>query len=279
MQKQKPDQIARDMVRLYERAYQQIMGSLAVARKSDNYWRIARQANLLERIGEIIDRFQARAGDYLKRALEEIAEYQTGLALEDFVEFQEARRHTEKWHLEYNQKYVEQTFEDTFAHIAGQTQRMKDQIKQELRKDAAEVFRYASAKGTSRREAYRQLRDKILTKDPSFQFIDKAGRKWDSKVYLDMLTHTVMSSTLNEVYSNTLVNEGHDLVKVSHSGAIDACKHWEGVVLSLTGATTGYPTVVEATATGEVFHPRCRHRLLAYHKDIDDFFEKEGKAA
>jgi hypothetical protein len=119
-----------------------------------------------------------------------------------------------------------------------------------------------------------------MEKDPEFQFVDKAGRRWGSDKYFDMLTKTVMANAANEAYVNTLLQEGHDLVKVNINGAKDACRNWEGRILSLTGATKGYTTLDEAKATGEVFHPRCKHRLVAYHPDIEDVFEaaKAGKS-
>jgi len=78
-----------------------------------------------------------------------------------------------------------------------------------------------------------------------------------------------MSQTANEVYVHALTQEGHDLVMVSVQGAKDKCRRWEGSILSLTGKTEGYPTLAFAKATNEVFHPRCRHTLVFYSKDMD----------
>jgi len=113
-----------------------------------------------------------------------------------------------------------------------------------------------------------------MSNTPDFRFIDKAGRKWDTKTYLDMMTHTVMSTTQRDIYANVLTQEGKDLVKITQNGATDACKNWEGKILSLTGSTKGYPTLKEATATGEIFHPRCKHRFVAYNPEIDDIFNQ-----
>lgn len=279
MEKPDPKKTALAMSRYYERAFNQIMGVLVAGRKSDNYWKSAYQARLLRQIAEILDRFHHSSGNYLTRALHQVAEYESKLAIEDLKEFRTNMKHVKKWHAEYNEKQVAQACEDTFQHIAGQTQRMKQQIKQELRKESAEVFRMAAVQGISRKKAYRTLRDKILSKTPDFKFIDKAGRKWDSKVYLDMMTHTVMAQAQNDIYANTMANEGIDLVKIPANGARDACRNWENKVLSLTGSTKGYPTLAEAKATGEIFHPRCRHRFVAYDKSIDDIFEKQRNAA
>jgi len=72
--------------------------------------------------------------------------------------------------------------------------------------------------------------------------------------------------------ANRLVEQGHDLVKVStHRGACELCQPWQGKILSITGKTEGYPTLEEAKAAG-LFHPNCRH---AYGLYID--LEKEIK--
>src|SRR5690606_37576968 len=41
------------------------------------------------------------------------------------------------------------------------------------------------------------------------------------------------------------------------------CRPWEGRVLSLSGATPGYPTLAEAQGSG-LFHPSCTHSVSAY---------------
>lgn len=268
--------ISDDMQRYYLNAYEKITARLFYAKKSPNYWKAAQQAQLLKQIAEILDKFKDKSGHFLKDAIFKLVKFETDLATGDLKEFQTATKKADQWHAEYNEKYVQQVFDDTFQHIAGQTARMEQSIKTSLRDDAKEIFRRASVDGTTRAQAYRQLRNKITNKMPDFQFIDRAGRKWDSKTYFDMLTKTVMANTMREVYANTLANEGHDLVKITQNGAKDACRKWEGKILSLTGSTPGYPTLQEATDSGEIFHPNCKHRFVAYDKEIDDLFERNA---
>jgi hypothetical protein len=264
------------MQQYYRRAYEKTMAALFDAKKKDNYWQAARQAQLLKQIAGILDGFKESSGEYLRNTLHKLVEYETELSVKDRTEFKDKLKQAESFHAEYNEQYVQQVFEDTFQHIAGQTDRMKLSVKASLRNDAQDVFRRAAVEGIPRKKAYRELRDKIMTNAPDFRFIDKAGKKWDTKTYLDMMTHTVMSATQRDIYANILTQEGHDLVKVTQNGATDDCKKWEGKILSLTGATKGYPTLQEATATGEIFHPRCRHRFVAYNADIDEIFKQTG---
>lgn len=258
----------------YESLYNAIYRALSTARKSVNYATVAKQNQLLKQVAIELDKFKTRSGSYLLNALKKIAEHGTEIAIKDLEALASGVTREADWHYEYNRKYVEQVFKDNFAHIVAQTNRIRLSIKQQLRSDAAMILRRAAVEGWSRKRAQKELQTQIDKTMPGFVFIDKAGRHWDNKNYFSMLTHTVISNTLNEIYINILVNEGHDLVKVSSSGATDPCKKWEGKILSLTGATPGYVTVAKARATGEIFHPRCRHRLLVYDSDIDDIFKK-----
>ena len=263
----------REMQKAYQNAYDAIYRIIQTAKGDVNYATYAKQTQILKQIGAELDGFKGTAGKSLNRALKEIAKYSARVAIRDLHLLTSKTVHADQWHREYNLKYVEQTFKDNYSHIAAQATRMKSSAKTLLRTHSAKVFQRAAVEGLTRRAAYQKIKADILADDPKFVFTDKRGRNWDTANYFDMLTKTVMHNTLRECYANTLINEGKDLVKVSHSGAKDACKKWEGKVLSLTGATTGYKTVDEARKTGEVFHPRCRHRLLAYHEGIEDVFK------
>jgi len=73
--------------------------------------------------------------------------------------------------------------------------------------------------------------------------------------------------------ANRLVEQGHDLVKVStHRGACELCQPWQGKILSITGKTEGYPTLEEAKAEG-LFHVNCRHAYGLYI-DLDKEIEE-----
>ena len=258
----------------YEALYNSIYKDLSVARKDVNYATYAKQSQLLKQVGTELDKFKTRSGSYLMKALKNISEYATKVSIKDLELMTDGITKAHDWHYDYNRKYVEQVYKDNFGHIAAQTDKIAEAVKIQLRADTSMIMRRAAVEGWTRKQAQKELMNEISKTMPSFEFIDKAGRKWGSKNYFSMLTHTVISNTLNEVYANTLINEGHDLVKVSNSGATDACVKWEGQILSLTGATAGYVTVAEARATGEVFHPRCRHRTFAYDPDIDDVFKQ-----
>ena len=46
------------------------------------------------------------------------------------------------------------------------------------------------------------------------------------------------------------------MIETHGDNSCEICKRWSGKIISLTGATKGYPTQDEAVADG-LFHPRC----------------------
>lgn len=261
------------MTQAYENTFNSIFTKMQQAKQDVSYSEYAKQSRLLKQIAKELDKLKRTSGKYLREALTQAAEYETKVTYEALDVFNMGITRPEEWHLEFNKKYAEQTFKDQYFHIAGQTDRMQAQMKTQLQADARQIFQRAAVDGITRKKAYYELKEKILSSTPDFQFTDKSGKNWKTETYLNMLTRTAMHNTSRESNINVLTNEGHDLVKVIINGAKDDCRNWEGRILSLTGATKGYPTVAEAKGSGEIFHPRCRHRVIAYHESIDDVFK------
>lgn len=91
--------------------------------------------------------------------------------------------------------------------------------------------------------------------------IDKGGNKWTLDRYADMLFRTKAVEARNRGLANRMVENDFDLVQVSkHNTNHKACAVWEGKILSLTGATEGYPTIDMAQKAG-LFHPNCKHAI------------------
>ena len=99
-------------------------------------------------------------------------------------------------------------------------------------------------------------------------FVDKAGRHWDMCTYAEMATLTAIERATREGYTDTMQAYGYDLCQISdHYGACPVCEAWQGVVISVSGMTSGYPSMADAEAAG-VFHPNCLHDIDVYHEGI-----------
>jgi hypothetical protein len=92
--------------------------------------------------------------------------------------------------------------------------------------------------------------------------LTKSGQYWDPDAYAKMLGRTAIADSRRVAFGQRYKQNGIDVVKVVGNGSNHpVCIAWEGVSLSLTGETPGYPTVAEARAAG-LFHPNCRHRYV-----------------
>lgn len=157
---------------------------------------------------------------------------------------------------------------------ATMTRAMNDNIISALRDATVSAFREQAVGGLTNAEMQKVLLQKwkAVAKDPSnLQFVDKRGRVWDTDAYINM---NVRTNAMN-VYNDALVENigkatGSDLVMVSRGGDPECrlCFPWEGRILSITGATKGFPTYAEAKEAG-LFHPNCVHTLEPVDEDLD----------
>lgn len=93
-------------------------------------------------------------------------------------------------------------------------------------------------------------------------YVDKAGRQWTPRAYADMIARTTIREAEELAIDQEQIALGEDLIEVSdHRRECWQCRPWEGVILSITGATNGFLTKAEARARG-LWHPRCGHKSL-----------------
>lgn len=99
-------------------------------------------------------------------------------------------------------------------------------------------------------------------------FVDRAGRSWDMETYAEMATLTAIERATREGYLDSMAEFGYDLAEISdHYGACPICEAWQGVIISVSGTTPGYPSLADAESAG-VFHPRCMHDISVYYDGI-----------
>lgn len=258
------DELTKDlttkMISMYVATYNKIFKATVQAKSDNDFYTTAKQQALLKSVVKILKNYRKSSGKYLKTALDAAMKDAVLQALEDLPGSTEDL----SFYQEFNEEFVQYTYQDTYSHVAALTDKMTTEIKSIIRQDMADIMRYASINGITRKKAYRLLKGEIIGKEPNFTFTDRAGRNWNAKGYLTMLSKTVMHNMQREVYLNTLANEGNDLVKVSsHGTTCHKCRPYEGKVLSVSGQSEDYPSVSSAKANG-LFHPNCKHRLMVY---------------
>lgn len=101
-------------------------------------------------------------------------------------------------------------------------------------------------------------------------FQDAAGRNWGLAEYSEMAMRTAVQRMSMISTMIGMLENGRDLCFVNaHDGACPVCKLWEGRLMSLTGATPGYPKLSDAMLAG-LFHPNCAHILQVYDPETSD---------
>ena len=94
-------------------------------------------------------------------------------------------------------------------------------------------------------------------------FVDAAGKRWNMETYAEMIARTTPRQAMIEGTKNRLLEHGHDLAEIIGGigeNTCETCEAWDGRIVSLTGKTSGYPTLDEARDAG-VFHPQCTHNI------------------
>jgi len=108
----------------------------------------------------------------------------------------------------------------------------------------------------------------VLKQAEATAVVSVAGRRQGIDTYASTLARSILTDAQWQGTSNTIIQEGYDLVQVSdHFGECALCRPYENEVLSLTGRTKGYTTLAEARANG-LQHANCRHSISPYTEGL-----------
>lgn len=164
---------------------------------------------------------------------------------------------------------VEALFSDTYKDILMATQNTEESVKKIVRDTVKKVAQYHSLKNSNYSDQADQLLKELskkglsekVKKEGFIGVVDRSGRKWDLRTYSNMVIKTKVNQAFIEGTIHESEETGFDLAVISDHGAEDACRRWEGVVISMTGKTEGYPSYKDVRATNEIFHPNCEHHF------------------
>lgn len=171
---------------------------------------------------------------------------------------------------ELNHYKMEQIVQDTMEDLLFVTQHTNKEIKKLVRDTFAKNIQYHGLQNESQKHLKqiieRQLSKQGLSKSLSEKgfvgITDKSGRKWNLKTYVDMAVNTKMTQAYTEGLKDSCLDSGKDLAIIPDKSSKDSCKNFEGMIISMTGQTTGFMTYDQLKATGLIFHPRCRHTVF-----------------
>jgi len=108
----------------------------------------------------------------------------------------------------------------------------------------------------------------VLKQSQATAVVSVSGRRQGIDTYASTVARSILTDAQWQGTSNTIIQEGYDLVQVSdHFGECALCRPYENEVLSLTGRTKGYTTLAEATSNG-LKHPNCRHSISPFTEGL-----------
>lgn len=164
---------------------------------------------------------------------------------------------------------IDTLIEDTFEDLLYANQKMKRETIKMVRTVVAEQMKEKAAMGqgrnTTRKAIVRALTKKELRErfniEGNIAIIDNAGRRWKLETYAEMVTRTKMLQAHVEGTRVEALERGIDLAIISSHNAKDACRQFEGQIISLNGLTKGFITYDELRRSNIIFHPNCRHKV------------------
>ncbi|MCU5708107.1 phage minor capsid protein [Bacillus cereus] len=97
--------------------------------------------------------------------------------------------------------------------------------------------------------------------------IDKAGKRWSTEAYVNMITRSVSQNVANEMQMTRMDEYDVDLIETSsHLGARPRCAPYQGRIYSKSGKSKRYPPF-SSTSYGEaagLLGVNCRHIIYPY---------------
>lgn len=252
------------LIRAYKASLIDIVGELDRLELTDMS-RANSQAALAE-VAKTLASLNAESAEWVKTyipkaATDGVIQAIIGLGVTDTVE--EAAKIAKFNRL--NREFVATAIADTQADLLAVTQNIDRKVRVAVRQATADAMRANLAKGVNGR---RTISRDILTQMKSTLgdsvntgIIDAAGRRWKPETYVEMVTRTKMAQTHRETTMNEALGRGAMYARISHHGAKDACRNYEGMIVKLTPDAPGNYRYIGDLPRREIFHPRCRHTI------------------
>jgi hypothetical protein len=156
---------------------------------------------------------------------------------------------------------------DTQRDLLKATDNTSERVKTLVRQVVDKAIREKAIKNYGNLEYERQIKQELnrrileeKLRESEIAIIDKANRRWNHGTYIKLLSKTKLMIAHVEAIKQEGANMGIDLGIINtHPLTTDACTKYQGMIVSLNGQTPGYVSIDTLRASGEIFHPNCRH--------------------
>jgi hypothetical protein len=244
---------------LYKKSYIKIVREIEGATN----FGVANRRAILKQIEVILEGLGVDVDNFIRSELPQYYKQGADDAIKQLREV-DAPIPTPKGFNNIHKQAIEALVDETATAFGESLTGVKRSATRLLGKATREALTQRLAEGQITGEALKEVKKTIvgtLRQDGLASLIDKGGKKWELDTYAEMLIRTKAVEARNRGLANRMAENDYDLVQVSdHNSDHEECAVWEGQILSLTGATKGYPTLAEAEASG-LFHPNCKHAI------------------
>lgn len=158
-----------------------------------------------------------------------------------------------------NEERVRHIVQDAHDDLLAATKNVSRQTKRLVREIVVQQTRRAALTTENTRSVSRRVANQL--KSANIAIMDSKGKRWKVEDYARVVVTTKLSEAHREGAIEKAVAEGFDLARISAHGATDACRNFEGAIVSLTGKTPGYRTLAELRGSNLIFHPNCKHSV------------------
>ncbi|MFT4413197.1 phage minor capsid protein [Fredinandcohnia humi] len=226
--------------------------------------------SLMQQIALILQELDASTKEWCEEMI--LKAFKDGQA-QALVSLDEAKNMNEAWQLLtmslLAKEQVEALIDDTYTDLLQATKNTERKVKQLVRSVVSDTMRMRAIQQYGTRTMTNEIVNKLTKKGLSERLeseawvgiVDKAGRRWNLSTYAQMVVRTKLMQANFEGARVESIERGIDLAVISSHGAKDACRHFEGMVISLNGLTKGFKTYAELRASRKIFHPCCRHKV------------------
>ncbi|MCY9324067.1 phage minor capsid protein [Bacillus haynesii] len=247
-----------------------IMELLRLVETGGDKTRVNQQASLLRQVDFIIKDLDGSVQTTIEEGiLSNFKEGQAVLAYSvgDYKTLSEATENVAFSML--SRSTIDTILSDTFDDLLAATALTSKRTKRIVRRVVQEQMKNDMARARGRKimkkgileELTKQGLSKSIKEEGFVGIVDRKGRKWELNRYVDMVVRSKYKQARVEGMRIKALEEGYDLAVISTHGAKDACRNYEGMIISMNGTTPGYPTYSELRASNKIFHPNCKHTL------------------
>ncbi len=166
-----------------------------------------------------------------------------------------------------NHEKITQASMDTFEDLLFVTQHTTKESKKVIREIVAKHIQLGVATNQGHREIMNRIKKELSRENIKRLIADKAlvgiidakGRRWKLKTYVELIVRTKLQQLHVEGLKDHAIEDGYDLARIPSKGATDACRAFEGMIISLNGLEKDFPSYDSLKSTGLIFHPNCKH--------------------